>query len=107
MTLSVIEEFVLDGDHAHEVVAFTLSGARLILEVVSHGGVVNEFVFDDVELEYEELLLDPGEVLELPEPLIGFENRPAGNNRWRFLLNAGSVEWVFESRWPTKSPCSS
>lgn len=106
MTLSAIEQFVLGGNVAHEVVTFTLSEACLMLKIVSGAGVISEFVFEDFELEHKELLLGPDEVLQLPEPLIGFENRPAGNNRWRFLLNAGSVEWAFESKWPTRKPAS-
>ena len=56
-----------------------------------------------MEEEYEQLLLEEGESLDFPLPIIGFESFPKQNDIWQFVLNASEVEWGFMSKWPTKS----
>lgn len=45
---------------------------------------------------------DPAEKSEWPLDIIGFDSYPTGN-RWKFVLNCDTIEWVWESTWPLLS----
>jgi hypothetical protein len=45
---------------------------------------------------------DPDQVTERRLDIIGFDSKPSGT-RWQFVLNCDTMEWEWESDWPTLS----
>ncbi len=104
MTLTSIEEFILEGNVAHDVISIEKTETSLELVVCDCSKDRNNkvFVFSDLQEEYEQIFIDTNEKLEFPIPIIGFECSPKEYNKWRFVLNVGDAEWVFQSKWPVR-----
>jgi hypothetical protein len=100
--LTEIEEFILGGNVAHSLISLEKNGNEWKIEVESCSSIHERksFLFTKVSEEYEQILLERDQELEFPLPIIGFESFAKENQKWRFLLNAGDVEWAFTSRWP-------
>jgi len=103
--LSDIENFLFGDNVAHDLHSLEKKGMTWVITIAPTGEKTHyrAFVFTNVAQEYEQLLLEEDEVLEYPLPIIGFESRPKENGKWRFLLNAGDVEWAFTANWPKKA----
>jgi len=103
--LSEVEEFILGGDVAHNLVSLEKSNECWIIIVspVHDETVKKKYKFENASEEYEQDLTDEGEELEFPLPIIGFDSTLLPNKMWRFCLNVLDIEWGFVSKWPTKA----
>ena len=103
--LTKIEQFIFGGNIAHDIYDLNREGTTWKLTVASHAARDERkiFLFKDVDQKYEEVVLDERRDFEYSLPIIGFECRLIGNEKWRFLLNAADVEWAFVSKWPIKT----
>ncbi len=81
--LTKIEQFILSGNIAHDILMFSKKGTSISFKVESHakGNVRKVFLFYEVELEYEQILLDSYEELRFPLPIIGAESRTINNSK--------------------------
>ena len=102
--LTEIEHFIFGGNIGHDIFIFSKKGTSISIKVESHakGNERNIFLFSEVELEYEQILLDSDEELRFPLPIIGAESTPINDSKWHFLFNASDIEWAFISKWPIK-----
>lgn len=63
--------------------------------------VVTIATFNEARVTSVEAYPDDVDDLELPWDIIGFDCYELGEGRWRFVIHCASIEWCFESAWPT------
>jgi hypothetical protein len=105
MPLSKIEEFLFSvGKSAQLLTNFRFANGQinLLFEPMSAGraadGKVLQATFANAVIESIEE--DESERETWPLDIIGFDCFNQGQ-RWRFVLNCGSVEWSWSSEWPS------
>jgi len=100
--LSQIEEFILGGNVAHDLISLNKSGDFWLITVspTYDRNVKKSFKFQNVQEKYEQDLTDEGEGLEYPLPIVGFDSKPLSNGLWDYCLNTADIEWGFVSNWP-------
>ncbi len=106
MALTKIEAFIFGGNRAHFVTALTSANSQITVTVVP---VEDEPLSGTAEITATfpaavvlSIWEDPAEKSEWPLDIIGFDSYPVGN-RWKFVLNCDTIEWVWESAWPVLS----
>lgn len=63
--------------------------------------VVTSATFNEARITSVEAYPVDADDLELPWDVYGFDCYESGEGRWRFVLHCASIEWCFESAWPT------
>lgn len=106
MALTSIECHLFGGhDRAHDLVSLDQRGSRWFMKLAncSDNHMEKTFVFADVLIEYEQILLPLGEELEYPLPLIGADSYACAElGYYRFCFNFGDFEVAFTAQWPCK-----
>ena len=103
--MTEIEQFVLGGNIAQDVIMLSIAGSDLVLELQSCQShhERKRFLFKDIEIEYEHSALESEEKLEFPLPLIGIDSSLQVHGKWRFVINTGDTELAYISEWPVKT----
>jgi hypothetical protein len=109
MPLNKIEEllFSASGNSAQLLTHFRFADGQvnLLLEPVSDiqraPGKVVQATF--VNTVMQSIWEDESERDSWPLDIIGFDCSNEGE-RWKFVLNCGSVEWSWSSKWPSLRP---
>ena len=104
MALTKVEEFLFKGNRAHFVKLFKYEQGTITVNLVpvesnteandeETTATFNSASVPDVEK-------DSTETDVWPLDIIGFDCYAQGK-RWQFVLNCSSIEWSWESDWPT------
>ena len=104
-SLSAIDKFLLGSNLAHDIASLVIDPDHLTMTLEDCNSEWNKktFVFNNPKVESQLLMLQDGEELEYPLPLIGAESTIyADQNRHRFLFNFSDFGIVFYSEWPYK-----
>lgn len=98
-----IEDLLFVGRGAHAVVRFTQDrrSIRLRISPWDEMETSTEAVFDLARVTSIEVYADDSDSLNLPWDIIGMDCYKLDQERWRFVLHCGGIEYCFESRWPT------
>jgi hypothetical protein len=104
MPLSKVEAFVFGGNCGHFVTSFDFANGVVTVTLKPiesdrpDGAASVIAVFAQAEnLEFWE---DVDAAWEYPLDIIGFDSYPLGD-RWKFVLNCQTVEWIWEADWPS------
>jgi hypothetical protein len=106
MAISKVESFVFGGPCAHFVTSFDFADGVVTIPFRPIEGNRQDcaafVVATFVDAVVTSIWNDAEETLEFPLDPIGFDSESSGE-RWRFNLFCGSVEWNWESAWPSLS----
>lgn len=103
LSLTELEAFLLGGNHAHDLTQFVREGSewKMTLQACSDDHSQKVFVFPGAVLEYEEVMLEAGEVLAYPLPLIGADAWPTEESEVHlFCIHLSDLEIAFNAGWP-------
>ena len=99
-----VERFLFRGQNlAHWVMGFNFDGkqVRVALAPMTEGDTpVLRFQAVFTEAAILSIEEDDAGRETWPLDVIGFDSYVVGE-RWKFVLNCGCIEWVWESEWPT------
>ncbi|WP_444915884.1 hypothetical protein [Microbulbifer sp. TRSA007] len=100
--LSEIEQIVLGGDVAHDLLSLEKNSKTWIITIspAYNHKERKSFKFANVQERYEQDLTNEEDLLEYPLPIIGFDSKRLPRGNWSFCLNAADIEWGFFSDWP-------
>lgn len=101
MELARIEEFLFSGHDAHFVTAFTHDDCVITLKLTPvEARAVDETIATFANSSALDIWQDPSEAPEWPLDIVGCDCYSRGQ-RWRFVLNCDTIEWTWESDWPS------
>lgn len=100
---TLIENFLFDGRGVHAVVEFTQGHRSIRLRVCPWDEMdcATEAIFDVARVTSIEVYAEDADDLNLPWDINGMDCYKLDQERWRFVLHCGGIEYCFESRWPT------
>jgi hypothetical protein len=107
MALTKVEEFLFGGNRAHFVEAFEFANDAITLRIIpvernpEATSEATTATFSNASVP--DIWKDTTETDEWPLDIIGFDCYPQGK-RWKFVLNCDTIEWNWESDWPSRSP---
>lgn len=102
MTLTKIEQYAYGGNSAHFVAAFEFDGECITVRLcpVENEGSVPETILRFPSARMLNVWTDTSDETHWPLDIIGFDCDPQ-SERWKFVLNCDTKEWIWESNWPT------
>jgi hypothetical protein len=103
MVTTPIEDLLFAGRGVHAVVQFTQDQRSIRLRICpwDEREASTEAVFDLARVTSIEVYADNADSLNLPWDIIGMDCYKLDQERWRFVLHCGGIEYCFESGWPT------
>ena len=104
---TLIEDLLFVGRGVQTVVRFTQDHRSIRLRICAWGQMedTTEAVFDHARVTSIEVYADDADGLNMPWDIIGMDCYKLDPDRWRFVLHCGSIEYCFESCWPTVTKC--
>src|SRR5689334_5763223 len=102
MALSRIERYIFGGDRAHFVTGVDFRGETITVRLtpVEKNSNDSETVAIFPNARTLNVWKDPSEQDQWPLDIIAFDCYDE-QGRWRFVLNCGTTEWIWESDWPS------
>lgn len=107
MPLTKVEEFLFGGNRAYFVESFEFANGAIMLRITpvekNPGSTSEATTATFSNASAPDIWEDATETGEWPLDIIGFDCHPHGK-QWKFVLNCGTIEWNWESDWPSRSP---